>query len=393
MVRRLTFSIPIVCLLACGWATTSAFAAGGISLRAATAISVSSGKPLFAVYGTKTCPHCVALMNRLKTDESLTPFADKFVVMKIETDDPDWPVFDRRYRIDKNAIPRLYIIGSTGNAIAKQVGAPSGDDLPVLLLESLKKGSPMLEPARAKLIEAIAQRISELDPETDWAEIAFHYFTIEDDLVSGNLGWESIKEASEKFATAQATLSETLLDTRKKVADGTSDVPTLVTWAKAASLYEASSTRRQQGTALMRELKKVKVDRGLLNDAIALGEVETLAYRDDKRFKRRAANRLKQLVNSTENQQVVERATALLAELDPDYKLDLSGSKPNSASANEPDFRLWNAASGDFSKTAKLVQSNASHVQLEDQRGNKITVLINLLSDSDQNYIAEHASK
>lgn len=363
------------------------------SLRSASTMSSSSGKPMFIVYGTQSCPYCIKLLNRLQTDESLSEFGDAFIVLKVDRDDPDWPRFDQLYDTDRDAVPRLYIIASDGTAIVKKVGAPIGDALPRMLSSSLEHAGPILPPARVAMVQRAAQSVAELDPMKDWSAVAGHLLKVESDLMAGNKLWQPLADVAASLQTANDMMTKELEQARTQLANDADDLESLTTWATISLLQGISNVRKRDAAALMGELKRWKADRKRIQVAIDLAEAELWALEPIPRMQKRATDKLTLIINSSDDVDAVNLAKQSLAKIDPDLIAELEGSPVQSPSQETEsrttgsDYRTWTAKAGDFSKTAKMRQANQTHVQLEGHDGKSMTVRLDLLSDADQAYV------
>lgn len=362
------------------------------SLRSAAAMSSSSGKPMFVVYGTQSCPYCVKLMDRLRSDESLAEFGDAFVVLKVDLDDPDWPRFDQQYHTDRNAVPRLYIIAADGTAIVKQVGAPSGDGLPKMLTSALQQAGPMLPPPRLAMVQKAVAAVEGMNPTDDWFSVAGHLLKVESDLTMGNKFYEPLADALASLQMASDTMTQQLEQARTTLTDNPEDFPSLTTWAKVSLLQAESPQRKRDAAALMTELKKQKADRKRIDLAIDIAEADLLASESDSRMQKRATDKLALLIKSSSDADAVASAKQSLAKLDPDLVAKLEASPGETASLpSDGDYRTWTAKAGNFSKTAKMLQANATHVQLQDRDGETLTVRLDQLSDDDQAFVRRAA--
>lgn len=392
MSRRSCLLFIAVVLACIGSKDQLAFAVVTDSLRSASTMSSSSGKPMFVVYGTQSCPYCVKLMDRLKSDESLSEFGDAFVVLKVDRDDPDWPRFDQQYDTDRNAVPRLYIIASDGTAIVKQVGAPSGDGLPRMLSSALEQAGPMLPPGRVAMVQKAAELVAELNPTEDWPAVAGHLLKVESDLMAGNAFCKPLADVKGALQMANDTMMHELEQARTKLADDTDDLESLATWAKVSLLQGVSPQRKRDAASLMSDLKRWKTDRKRIDVAIDLAEAELLSLEPISRMQKRATDKLALIIKSSDDPDAVTLAKQSLAKINPDLIAELEASPgETSPLSTDSDYRTWTAKAGNFSKTAKMLQANATHVQLQDRDGQTMTVRLDQLSDADQAYAGQAA--
>ena len=113
--------------------------AQGPSVSQAISMSQDTGKPIFAVAGASYCPSCVILMNTLNTDESLRPYIEQFVPLKISSESDDYQRWKQFFPPKKSAIPALFIVSPQGKEFYSAVGALPTQSLQKVMLSSLEK--------------------------------------------------------------------------------------------------------------------------------------------------------------------------------------------------------------------------------------------------------------
>ncbi|MEM8944100.1 MAG: thioredoxin family protein [Planctomycetota bacterium] len=101
--------------------------------------SQRTGKPIFAVAGASYCPSCVRLMKTLNTDESLRPYIEQFIPLKIDAQSDDYKRWKQFFPPKKSAIPALFIVTPRGEEVYSAVGALPTTRLRKVMLTSLEK--------------------------------------------------------------------------------------------------------------------------------------------------------------------------------------------------------------------------------------------------------------
>jgi hypothetical protein len=102
-------------------------------VASAVQASQKTGLPILAVAGSKTCGFCVALKDRLQSDQSLQPLLAQFVPLEIDVTTSVWQTWAQKFPPEANAIPIIYVIRADGEVLYSKSGAPQGDALPQLL--------------------------------------------------------------------------------------------------------------------------------------------------------------------------------------------------------------------------------------------------------------------
>ncbi len=77
--------------------------------------ATSAKKPIFLVFYTTWCPHCHNASWLFHNDEVVN-MSKQFIMVKVDGDDR--PDISEKYAIDGQYIPRMYVLDSTGHALA-----------------------------------------------------------------------------------------------------------------------------------------------------------------------------------------------------------------------------------------------------------------------------------
>lgn len=85
----------------------------------------------------------------------MAAFAGQFVTLKLVTDgNPDWSRWARKYPVDGNGIPRLYVIRADGEQLYAGVGSLGRDALPRMLLSTLQRSGRTFNAAEVALLKS-----------------------------------------------------------------------------------------------------------------------------------------------------------------------------------------------------------------------------------------------
>ena len=125
-------------------------------VEAALALSRQTGAPILAIAGSESCGFCVALHRRMETDAALRPLLAQFVPLHLDVASPEWQDWARRFPVQANAIPLVYVIRADGETLYAQSGAPQGEALPQLLTEMRAQSGTLLNARQSeRLTEAL----------------------------------------------------------------------------------------------------------------------------------------------------------------------------------------------------------------------------------------------
>tara|TARA_R110002049_G_scaffold47902_1_gene138404 strand:+ start:105650 stop:106846 length:1197 start_codon:yes stop_codon:yes gene_type:complete len=386
--------------------------------------SARSGKPLFAVVGADYCPACKALMERLKTDESLSEFASHYVAVSVTYgDDPAWSQWNAKYPIERNAIPRLYIIDSNGKAIYAKAGAPQGQSLVRLLRSSLEKSGPGVNEPDARALVGAVERAEAAAEAGDLLAQAVAIAEVQEIAANANAFDPSVRtlrqiyesmaqtledrasngtEDASNLADLETPASSTSFDTAESEstqtkASGFTQVLDQVTVASSLALFPQW---RERGNAIMKELRKNRAQALWLQQSEALVKARKMAAASDPKLQNRSSDLFAVVLKRFPSSEAAILARDELAELTPDHAAlptnpGAAASAPSAAlspagKATAPmKPRTWTSLDGNFSRTATLLQQTSTHVQLRDPAGKTFAVAIAKLCDADRAYLEE----
>jgi hypothetical protein len=333
------------------------------------------------------------LLDRLENDRSLAGFAGQFVPLKIVTDgNPQWSKWARMYPIDGGGIPRLYVVRADGEKLYAAVGSLPGDQLPQMMLATLKQAGRAFSVADALLLE---KAVSDTEAALDEGDALAASLALS---AASKLGSPDELGSYAKTALRAGELYEQLLseiDVQVKQAEdrltgsGNEDpLDPLLAICEAEASYRLFPKLKAKAGTVARDLKKQSLYEEPLAHAEGLVKARSLRSSPNPRIQRRASAAYLAVIRRFPGSRADELARAELAVIDPDAKI-LHASVGMDMRKSTPSLRQWTARSGKFETTAKYVQQKEGKVQLIKEDGEKIVVDISVLSDEDQEYLRQ----
>jgi hypothetical protein len=333
------------------------------------------------------------LLDRLENDRSLAGFAGQFVPLKIVTDgNPQWGKWSRLYPMDGGGIPRLYVVRADGEKLYAAVGSLPGDQLPQMLLATLKQSGRAFNAAEALLLEKAVRD----------AEAALQ----KDDLLAASLALASSAElgapdelrsyattairAGQLYEELQSKIDSQVTQMQGRLSGSGEEDPldAILSLCEAEACYELFPKLKAKAGTVTRDLNKQSRYEEPLAQAEGLMRARSLRGSSNPRVRRRASAAYTAVIRRFPGSRVDELARAELASLDPAAAI-LQATDQEAMSTAVPAFRQWTARQGNFTTRAKFVQQQGGKVQLIKDDGTKIVVDISVLSDEDQTYLRQ----
>jgi hypothetical protein len=333
------------------------------------------------------------LLDRLENDRSLAGFAGQFVPLKIVTDgNPQWSKWARMYPIDGGGIPRLYVVRADGEKLYAAVGSLPGDQLPQMMLATLKQAGRAFSLADAALLE---KAVSDTQAALDNGDLLTASLALS---AAGKLGSpdelgsyaKTALHAGELYEQLQSEIDTQLERANDQLVGIESDDPldSLLAICEAEASYQLFPKLRAKAGTITRDLNKQSRYEESLAQAEALVKARALRSSPNPRLQRRASAAYSAVIRRFPGSRADELARTELAVIDPDATI-LSTSVASAMAESRPAFRQWTARSGGFKTTAKYLQQKQGKVQLAKEDGKKIVVDISVLSDEDQAYLRQ----
>ena len=276
-----------------------------------------TGKPIFAVAGASYCPACVKLMNTLNSDESLRPFIEQFVPLKIDAGSDDYKRWKQFFPPKKSAIPALFIVTPQGREVYSAVGALPTGRLQKVMLTSLEKADRY--PSKSQWKE-IAETLNSAEKAFSEKQIQLAAELLEPTLQQlqqmGSLleleeaGIKTVKRVRELAEKQQTLLDESL---RSLVSKG--DLQSALDASALENLLAVSPEQRKVAVTAIRKNVKLPEQKKLLRQAKELLQADSLSKQSDKKAKRKALAAYKRIAKRYPDTEAAERAVAELAAL------------------------------------------------------------------------------
>jgi hypothetical protein len=331
------------------------------SLSDAAAQAKRTGRPIFAIAYSESCPICQGVRKTLASDESLRPVLAHFVSLAIDVETPDFRKWERVYPRRSSAIPGLYVVTAAGEQVYGNEGGLAADELKKALVTSLEEAGRMPnDAALATLTAAIAKaeehwaagRVAEALAALRTAEREFSRF--------GEV--LSLTPAGERATTLMNQMEE---HGRRRLAAATSSSDPSDRWGKARALaateqaYSVLPGLKAEIQEAVRAFGRSAGDKLLLKQARDLARAETLAADEANSKKAKAA--LQRIIERYPNSDAAREAAKLVKEI--------------SGEATSADgVRRWTDSTGRFTVEAELVEVADGQVKLRTVQGKLVTV-------------------
>ena len=104
--------------------------------------SMRTGKPIFSVATSPTCPPCRALKQTLHTDPQVRAMLESFVVLEMESSSSDFAAFMERFEGDYFGVPMVHVVSSDGELLYGRSGGLAAEQLQQLLGYAMQQTRP-----------------------------------------------------------------------------------------------------------------------------------------------------------------------------------------------------------------------------------------------------------
>ena len=297
-----------------------------------------------------------------------------------------------------NGIPQLYVVRADGEQIYGGAGALNGDDLPTMLLASLKRSGRAFNQQEAEFLQrtvkaselalqsgdllktgVVLSEVGQLGPHDNLGSFA------KPALRSKELYVELKKQIDTKIAAARSQL----LDSQSA-----KPLDPLLAVYEAEAISKLFPKWKNATSSVVREIKKQPQYTVQAEQAEALVRARAVAASLSPRIRNRAESLYTSVIRRFPETEADTLARSELATVAPNAKIltmQPEGLKPGTTKADG--FRTWSTQKGDFKTRAKYLRQNAGKVQLMKEDGETIVVDIAILSSNDQKYILERSGK
>ena len=293
-----------------------------------------------------------------------------------------------------NGIPQLYVVRADGEQIYGGAGALSGDDLPTMLLASLKRSGRAFTSQEADFLQRTV-RASELALQSG--------DLLKTGVVLSEIGKLGPHENLGSFAKPAIKSKELYLELKKQIESGLAEAKSQLLDTNVEkplgpllTIYEGDAVSKlfpqwkSMASSITREIKKQPPYVTVAEQAESLVRARVVAASLSPRIRNRAESLYTSVIRRFPQTEADTLARAELAKVAPDAKIlsmeptDVPASMPKAAA-----FRTWATQQGDFKTRAKYLRQKAGKVQLMKEDGETIVVDISILSTDDQKYLLQ----
>ncbi|MEM8678587.1 MAG: thioredoxin family protein [Planctomycetota bacterium] len=95
--------------------------------------SARTGKPIFSIATSPTCPPCRAMKHTLQTDPEVKSLLEDFVVLEMDASSDDFAAFMQRYQGEYFGVPMVHVVSSEGELMYGRSGGLAAAQLQQLL--------------------------------------------------------------------------------------------------------------------------------------------------------------------------------------------------------------------------------------------------------------------
>ncbi len=346
-------------------------AGGNVSLTVAESVSDAasqakrSGRPVFAISYSKTCPICKGVRDTLATNASLQPVLAQFVSLAIDVDTPDFRTWERMFPRSSSAIPGLYVVSSAGEQVYGSEGGIAADALKAALLTSLTDAGRMPNEAALEKLTAAIDAAEEHRDAGRTAEALAALRPAEREF----LRYGEILGLTPAGERATAFLNKLQEEGRRQLAAATAASESADRWATARAL---AATERDYGLvpALKEDIQEAfkafgatAEDKLLLRQAKDLVRAEGLLV--DAADSKRAETALQQIVKLHPGTAAAREAVKLLG---------TSSARGAVVAGSSGGMRKWSDVTGKHTVEAELVGVADGVVSLRTKQGKTVKV-------------------
>ena len=300
----------------------------------------------------------------------------QFVPLKLNVDSEDANKVRRKFPIQGNSLPFVYVIRADNKQIYGASGGLPGDQLPAVMREALRQAGRILSPAQENSLSAA----------TALAKTAFEagdlyrtFISLQPSIKAGLLGPNAgFSEASIQASEILSNLSQKGLKDLESVQSQLDSEETqlecLFMLILGQRIYHYDAALQNKYRNALKEVEKEAEFTSAIKQARDIERAFLIQYsRGGKGKAVHALTRLALLSQTNAKRELI------LQEL---YRLE--GSEFELPDFNPWATRKWKDDSGSFSINAKVVSITKSHVILETEASEQITVSIIRLGKEEQ---------
>jgi hypothetical protein len=257
------------------------------------------------------------LLKRFSTDKQLAAIAGQFVPIKLDVASDEYREWSREHRAEGNSIPKLFVIRADGESLYARSGSLTGDALPEMLIGTLNQAGGILSRSDVETITAVTTRFREQTQAGEITQAIKSLNRLKKMGVPGQLESyassvielnQLVNEFAESHHAKLTELGEAYLGDDQD--------------AKFSAMVEFLSLRRQLNglkqlkptlTTMLKEMSKGSDARELMRQAKL---IDAAAAATSASAKTRTQEKLRELVETTENDSVKSVGAKILLRLD-----------------------------------------------------------------------------
>lgn len=256
-------------------------------------------------------------MNRLNTDKSIAPLVAQFVPIKLDTASKEYSRWRQDHKYEGRTIPILFIVRADGETLYGKSGSLQGDDLPKMLTRALEHSGRILN---AKEATTLSKAVTSFEEHKSAGDLPKAIKAL------NGVGRIGVPGQIASFATPASKVNEVAISTAKGVVENLQTIrETLDSGEKDAQLdaiLDSMKLKSDFGALkiLKPELAKFQKELGKKKDLSQLVReskvIHTAKSATSKSQKVRAKTKLKELIDSSEIDEIKTLAQSTLDELE-----------------------------------------------------------------------------
>ncbi len=251
----------------------------------------------------------------METDQKIAPYAAQFVPVKLDVNSDEFRAWSRDLKEtgEGGGIPYIYVVRSDGETLYGQGGALPGDKLPAMLATSLQNSGRVLSTREVESLTTAAQRFTNLQGSGDMAGAIKALNKI------GRLGTpgqvasyaQSANKVNELANAAATEVTAQLAELNDPIESGDTaeKVAAVLASLKIESDYSGLKILKPEIAKFKKALGKKKEISQLVREAKVINLAKTAS---SKTAKKRALEKLQELIDSTEIEEIKTAAQETL---------------------------------------------------------------------------------
>lgn len=334
-------------------------------------------------------------MHELNTSKSIASLTVQFVPLKVVTSGAEWQKWATRYKSTGRMTPILYAVRADGKQLYGKSGGKSGIELAKFLEEILRNSGRAFNGQEMSVLRNAVSSAQAAINKDDIPTAIKSIGAVSKVGTPGDLGsyGGTAMEADALAKTFIEQGSQAIDQAVAKLDDPTTRFDGALALAEAKFIYAPLSEVAKKAKSAYRKAN------GDADKKLALKQADTIR-RGLARLKRRggeelAVRDLSRVVERYPDTPAAEVASRHIAEISGDASAILSADDPQAsekstdptAAAEKDPYRMWSDVTGKHKVKAKLLATADGSVELQTEKGRKISLEIEKLSDADQAWL------